>query len=52
MSIVAEILSTRGLILKFYSVAQWILTNTSSGVVIKRRLDAMQINNGLLLEYH
>lgn len=48
MSIVADTLSTRGLILKFYSVAQWILTNSSSGVVIKRRLGVVQINNGVV----
>lgn len=48
MSIVADTLSTRGRILKFYSVAQWILTNSSSCVIIKRRLGVVQINNGVV----
>lgn len=48
MSIVADTLSTRGCILNFYSVAQWILTNSSSCVIIERRLGVVQINNGVV----
>lgn len=48
MSVVADTLSTRGRILKFYSVAQWILTNSSSCVIIERRLGVVQINNGVV----
>lgn len=48
MSIVADTLSTRGRILKFYSVAQWILTSSSNCVIIERRLGVVQINNGVV----
>lgn len=48
MSVVADTLSTRGRILKFYSVAQWILTNSSNCVIIERRLGVVQINIGVV----